>query len=155
MELACSITPTLVSDLSPTRLGLKPTSKVISFIILVTVFTPSWFWIPLHVIENYLYFTFKTRKKSETFQCAIQIAIIFTMPSSFESPITKKKGGILSRVWTLNTRGTNLMYIIEVLLRLKELLQVLLLQQNPYIHLNVIVLFLWTTRDQFLSQFLF
>ncbi len=153
MELACSITPTLVSDLSPRELGLKPTSKVISFIILVIVFTPSWFWIPLHVIENYLYFTFKNRKKSETFQCAIQIAIVLTMPRSFESPITKKKGGILSRVWTLNTSGTNLMYIIEVLLRLKELLQVLLLQQDPYRHLNVFVLFLWTTKDQFRSWF--
>jgi len=45
------------------------------------------------------------------------------------------------------------MYITEVLLRLKEVLQVLILQQDPYRHLNAIVLFLWTTRDQFLSQF--
>jgi hypothetical protein len=44
-----------------------------------------------------------------------------------------------------------LMYIAEVLLRQKDLLQVLFLHQNPYRHLNSIVLFLWTTRDQFLS----
>ncbi len=41
-----------------------------------------------------------------------------------------------------------LMYIVEILLKQKDLLQVLLLHQNPYKHLNSIVLFLWTTRDQ-------
>jgi len=47
------------------------------------------------------------------------------------------------------------MHITEVLLRLKELLQVLLLQQDLYKHLNVIILFLWTTTDQFFSRFPF
>jgi hypothetical protein len=42
------------------------------------------------------------------------------------------------------------MYIAKVLLRQKDLLQVLL-HQNPYKHLNSIVLFLWITRDQFFS----
>jgi hypothetical protein len=46
------------------------------------------------------------------------------------------------------------MYITKVLLRLKELLQVLFLQQDPYRHLNV-VLFLWTTTDQFFFRFPF
>jgi hypothetical protein len=47
-----------------------------------------------------------------------------------------------------------LMCIVEVLLRQKDLLdllKVLLLHQNPYKHLNYVVLFLWTTKDQFHS----
>jgi hypothetical protein len=63
----------------------------------------------------------------------------------------KEKGKYFLRVQTPNVGHIDSMYIAKVLLRRKDLLQGLLLHQNPYKYLNFIVLFLWTTRDQFLS----
>jgi hypothetical protein len=43
---------------------------------------------------------------------------------------------------------------VKILLRQKYLFQVLFLHEIPYRYLNLIVLFLWTIRDQFLFDFL-
>ncbi len=65
----------------------------------------------------------------------------------------QKKGEIFFSLCKPPMLGIHrLMYIVEVLVRQKYLFQVLL-HQNPYRHLNSIVLFLWTTRDQFHSRF--
>jgi hypothetical protein len=69
--------------------------------------------------------------------------------------VTKKKREILATWINLSAGLAHTSCIAEVLLKQQHLPQILFLHQIPYRHLNLIVLILWTTRDRFLSWFLF
>jgi hypothetical protein len=80
--------------------------------------------------------------------------MVLKVPMHGLSP--KKKGGnVLSALYKSQLLIIQrLVHIVEVLQRWTNLLQVLFFHQNPCKHFHSIILFLWTTKDQFHFLFL-